>query len=389
MRVQLLSSDSGGTNFTAPITANWWSIGNGRRAIATATEAQVSHKFQQIGQISNISCRVQSNTTTGTVTVKLRKNGADGNGTFTIGIAATGEFVDTTNTDTIAAGDLVNYQLAGGTSGAWNVRNFACVWDSYTAPYQGLANYALPVATTSYIGFSGATPGTTESALQFQTRMYSKWFNLGTYISANASSTNCTLKSRINGADGNQSVTITASTTGFFQDTTNSDNVTYNAKINHSVTGATTGTCTFLTVTSDMTYNPTYQWINENDGTTITFNVQRFGQWMGNSFTGTEAPNRFRVKQPLIIGNLNAQVSANSLNTSSTLFDRKSGASGSMLITIGSSATGYFEDTSLKDNMYLVDDTANWGYSSAGAASGSITFQNVGCTVHPLEQYVN
>lgn len=387
MRVQLLATDSSGTNFTAPVSASWWSFGNGRRAVSATTEASVSHKFQSIGQVSNIACRVQTSTTVGTLTVNLRKNAANGNGTFTIGAAATGEFVDTSNTDTIAVNDLVNYQISGATSGACNIRMFTCVWDSYTAPLQTLVNYALPVSTTSYIGFGGATPTTTESAFQFQNRAYFKWSGLGTYISANASSTNCTLKSRINGADGNQSVTITASTTGFFQDTTNSDNVTYNAKINYSVTGATTGTCTFLTVSSVVNYNPTYFWVNENDGTTQTFNVNRYGMWAGNSITGTDGVQRTRLKQTTIIGNLNCQISANTINTSSTLSDRKSGTNGTQVITIGASTTGYFEYTGLTNNMYQTDNTANWNLSTIGAGSGSITYQSVGCTVHPLEQY--
>lgn len=384
MKVQSIASDSGGSNFTAPITA-YWGIGNGRRVVSLTSEPSTSHKFKAEAVISNISCRSQSNTTTGTSTIVLRINAANGNGTFTIGAAATGEFVDTTNTDSIAVNDLVNYSITGGTTGGLNLRNFCCVVDSVLSPYQGLTNYSLATGLTAYAGFSGAQPGATESALQFQTRSYAKWSGMGVYITVNASTTNLTAKSRINGADGNQSVTITALTTGYFEDTSNTDNVTYNQKINYSMTGATTGNATFFTFNSNMQYAPTYQWINENDGTTIANSLNRFFQWSGNSFTGTEGPNRTRLKSTTIIGNLNCQVSANSLNGSTTVVDRLTGVSGTMLVTVGSSSTGYFEDTSKASNTYTTNNQVGGLITTAGS-SGSITFQSWGVTVHPLTQ---
>ena len=385
MKVQLIHSDSAGTNFTAPITA-YWGIGNGRRVTSLSSEASVSKKFKTTGIISNISCRVQSSTTTGTTTVFLRLNAGNGNGTFTIGIATTGEFVDTTNTDSIAVDDLVDYSISGGTTGSLNIRNFACVWDSNCAAYQTLTNYSLGTGVTAYAGFGGASITTTEADAQFQTRSYAIWSNLGAYCSVNSSTTNVTVKSRINGADGNQLVTITALTTGYFEDTSNTDNITYNQQINHVFAGATTASVTILSVASQMRYAPTFQWMNENDGTTIASALNRFFQWSGNSFTGTEGPNRTRIKTPTIIGNLNCKVGANSLNGSTTVFDRLTGVSGAMLLTIGSSATGYFEDTTKASNTYTVNNQICGGITTGGS-SGTITFKNFGVTVHPLTQY--
>jgi hypothetical protein len=55
-----------------------------------------------------------------TTAITLRKNGASGTVTVSVGAAATGNFEDTTHTDTFLGSDLVNYLVTGGTSGVIN-----------------------------------------------------------------------------------------------------------------------------------------------------------------------------------------------------------------------------------------------------------------------------
>jgi hypothetical protein len=86
-----------------------------------ATEANGESEFTYAATLSNMLLSVSANTHAGTKTIKLRKNGADGNQTFTITAGATGYFEDTTNSDSVVDGDTATMQLAGGTSGSLSV----------------------------------------------------------------------------------------------------------------------------------------------------------------------------------------------------------------------------------------------------------------------------
>lgn len=92
---------------------------------ATESFSQIKHNFR--GTLTKLRTRSDSNNTTSTVTMRVRKNGANGNNTLTIGAAATGDFEDTTSVDTFTETDLVNYQVSGGTSS-----NMAVNWIAAT-----------------------------------------------------------------------------------------------------------------------------------------------------------------------------------------------------------------------------------------------------------------
>lgn len=66
--------------------------------------------------------RVSANATTGTSTVKSRVNSADGKLLVSIGAAATGEFEDATNVDTISESDDIDVQFINGGGGTLTLR---------------------------------------------------------------------------------------------------------------------------------------------------------------------------------------------------------------------------------------------------------------------------
>ena len=65
--------------------------------------------------ISNLWCRVKTAATANS-TVVLRKNGANGNETFSIGANTTGAFSDATDTDSIASGDKIAVGITPGST---------------------------------------------------------------------------------------------------------------------------------------------------------------------------------------------------------------------------------------------------------------------------------
>jgi hypothetical protein len=68
--------------------------------------------------LSNLFVYVAANTLNGASPFYVRKNAANGSQSVSIGAAATGSFEDATDTDSLVAGDVFNYQISsGGTSG--------------------------------------------------------------------------------------------------------------------------------------------------------------------------------------------------------------------------------------------------------------------------------
>lgn len=81
------------------------------------TEAQSQAAMPCAGTLKNVRLKVPINSNTNNGTVKSRINGADGNITVTVTASTTGTFSDTSNTDTIAAADLVCYSATQAATG--------------------------------------------------------------------------------------------------------------------------------------------------------------------------------------------------------------------------------------------------------------------------------
>lgn len=86
-------------------------------ASPTATEVLSQIKAIETATLSFMRAVVASNAQTGTTTVVFRKSGVTGNQALSIGTAATGAFEDTTNTDSVVSGDLINGMITLGGTG--------------------------------------------------------------------------------------------------------------------------------------------------------------------------------------------------------------------------------------------------------------------------------
>ena len=78
---------------------------------ATATESDRQVAFANAAVIQRLTINVAVNPSATTTDFKLRVNGVDGNLVVVIPIGLTGVFQDLVNSDTIANGDLLNYQV--------------------------------------------------------------------------------------------------------------------------------------------------------------------------------------------------------------------------------------------------------------------------------------
>lgn len=114
---------SGCGTTTAATTQRFNALGSGTSSLTTETEFQVVMPFA--ATLSRLTVRPAANTSTGASTlIRSRINGANGSNLATLAAGATGIVKDTTNTDTVAAGDKVAINSAAPPNGS-------ITWQSY------------------------------------------------------------------------------------------------------------------------------------------------------------------------------------------------------------------------------------------------------------------
>jgi hypothetical protein len=357
----------------------------------TATEGDKQVIYRSPGRITGLYMRIATNTN-GASTATLRKNTAVGNNTLSIGASATGEFEDTTHSDTIAAGDKLALQVvtgAGGStsptivrtlfspSGDWTPR--CCSNDNSGNPAASQQNFAFFAGQLAY------TP--TESNRYELMRLPATLKNLMVYIPTNTINAATTFGSRKNSANGNLTLSVGASTTGFFEDTTNSDALVLNDLVNTFITmGAfTSGAMGINQVAVDLvtTNYISYLFSDVFNGATVlkatTTNFPIAGNMTANA---TESQIQGKVGVECYIQSLRIYVSANANTVADTFTLRINAANGTITVSIGASTSGSFEDLTHSDHIKPTDEV-NFqiitGSSSGGAKN--ITLQNTKVSV--------
>lgn len=217
------------------------------------TEALTQYTIRTASTFSRLRARVTANTLNGATTVRLRINGFYGNLILTIGAGLTGWFEDVVNSDAIAAGDALNYELVtGGAAGtmtllAYHVRSASSVRQLIN----GLAQtVGLGFGTTFYGAIDSSSWNSagdqTEANLAVPARLGFTTGNFFVRVTANTVTGNTTVRTRKNAANGNQSVTIPNSTTGAFEDNVNTDSFVAADTLNYQmVMGGAAGSITF------------------------------------------------------------------------------------------------------------------------------------------------
>lgn len=230
-------------------------LGGAPAANGTTTIANAQSKIRVAGTISRFQLYVGSNARAVTDTFRVNINGTNGNGVLSVTSGATGLFEDTTNTDAVADGDLVCVQVVTGVSASSISLNRigAAITSAagtksdlfFHLSTNGLARAAS--ATVHYLPIAGQTNSaaiTTESQAQMSHGFVGAITKLRIYLSANTYAADATLRLRKNGVDGNNTVTLTAGLTGWFEDATSSDDFDHDDLIALSVVGGTSGSIT-------------------------------------------------------------------------------------------------------------------------------------------------
>lgn len=218
----------------------------GCNSARTATEANKQFKFKTSGTLKNMYINVEGNTRGTTTTFGSRIGEVNGNLLISIASGQTGFFQDTSNSDTVSVNNLVNYFVTTGTgTGTISWATWGTEFETTNNTYQTVAegNILIGTGLTRYLPISGiAVLASTESHSQWKLGLASTLSKMGAYISANTITAATTIKLRVNGADGNQSVSIGSGQTGQFDDTSNTDTVDTDDLINFQLVSGGSGT---------------------------------------------------------------------------------------------------------------------------------------------------
>ena len=202
--------------------------------VSTANEAYTKYRVRGSFTSSDFYIYVLTNARTTDTTFGTRKNGVNGNQSVTFTAGQTGAMEDTSNTDSLVAGDDFNYRVTTGT-GTEDLffRVISSTLTNSTVYFPmlvGNSSQGSPTSitggTTVYAPPSGrllAAPSSTESASQIYPRFDFRATELGVYVSENTTDSNSNITLRDNGADGTLTVTYASLQTGLMSDSVNSD----------------------------------------------------------------------------------------------------------------------------------------------------------------------
>lgn len=346
--------------------------------------------------------RVESNTLDEFTTMSVRRSRSDPSPTIsvTIGAAQTGAFEDMSNSVTFAASDELTWKVdtSPSTTGMFNAKSvslrFTPTDTSVTTSwgYAGGSGGGLTANNvTRFMPISGTVDvQATESFAQGKIHGAFTSRNLVFQVASNARTTNTVVGTRINGANGNQSVTVGSTQTGVFEDTTNSDAIsaadTYNYRITTLGGGGLINTRRVSTTLVSSARQWVYSAANINAALVLAVSggVSAYVPFAGNlaQHTATEADAQVKAFAQTV-SKLSVNVSANNASgagavATTTVRTRVAGSNGSVSVTINTSQTGVFEDLSNADSI-TADQLVNLQIhiATTGVTTGGVTFRGI------------
>lgn len=369
-------------NLSASTTADGFApLISGNTSAVSTTEANVQVKYFQTGHFANLRCRVTANSKTTSTVITIRKNGADTSCTFTIGSGVAGLFEDTTNTTTVASGDLFGIRMDHNSAEGITLGFIGADFMTTTsAGKYGISNAALAVASavTDWRRIAGNSGGGADSSrYYFNVCAAGTVKNAAIYVSGNTRTSAVTWTARKNGADQTLVVTIGANTTGWFEDTVNSFTVANDDLLLWKVVSvAGTGTCTIQTwsIEIEATTAGEYTLYNYVNAATMNANLTRYFAALtsSNAISTSATNNRLVIRGSGTIDRLKVASHTNTGTTGAVFTVRKGGTNQTLTATVPATTTGTFSDTTNSFTYATGNDVDVIVTRAAG--SGTTTF---------------
>lgn len=221
---------------------------------------------------------------------------------------------------------------------------------------------------------SGGRP--TETDLQIARTIPGVYSYFNIRVSGNTVDTgNIVFTSRKNTANGNITATIAAGVSGFIQDLTNTDIVSYNDLYDFQVAaGGTTGTFSFVSAlgfnaVSTVMENAVVGAMSLNAALTTNY-IFATGQFAADA---TETNVQVKIRNAVIVQKMQMVVSINTKINNITFNSRKNTANGNLAITVTAGVTGIFTDLVNSDSLVATDLYNMVGASGVGIGNFTCT----------------
>lgn len=188
---------------------------------ANTTEADQQLTFRTAATLSNLRVYVSVGAAAAT-TFRTRKNGANGNQSVIAPLGVTGSFEDTTNTDSVVAGDEICMSVVLGAAetiqiAVWQVKSAGAA-----AQLVNSDTTTVTISSDTHVAPAGnMSTSLTESQVQMKSRTTFTGKELYLNVKTHGASSGVNLFLRKNGVNTALAVNIPASTTGVFEDTSN------------------------------------------------------------------------------------------------------------------------------------------------------------------------
>jgi len=211
------------------------------------TESQVQYTVRTPLHAFWMYAYVTNNTLNGSTTFSMRKNGAPGNMNVSIGASGTGAFTDAVDTDDFGYGDKTSYGFTpSGSSGSLDTASCAvtCYGSDNVGLFTGINGFAqaslfLPGPNNFDIAGDGFTQNGTGHGLG-QLLIRSSPVRL-VYLALNSTyhsgSGTLNVFSQKNGANASLALSVSSTSSGYFEDTVDSDSLLPGDLINLATSG--------------------------------------------------------------------------------------------------------------------------------------------------------
>lgn len=387
-RSMVATTIAGGLNFLDNTT----STVSPNATMAINAEALTQYPVRDAGTFSMLYTYSSANTASVTSTITLRKSLS--NTTITVSYTSdqTGIKQDTTHTSTFAATDELDYVVVVPTEAGTNnltLNVIKCEFSPTTVTdcisFVRASNSSLSTASTdTFIGISGraAPEAQTEANVKFRIRESFTASDFYTTLSTNTRTTDTVYRTRVNGANGNQSTTYTSTQTGIKEDTSNNDTLVAGDDFNYSATtGTGTGTISGAFVSVSLINTSSFSQLGgvRPAGSAISFNTTTYIPVTSECLNSTEASVEMLPQFDVFIASeLGVFVSANTIATSATTVAlRDNGSTSALTVSYAAGQTGLKNDS--VNSVKFDGGTDEISYQVVTPnTSGSITFNWVG-----------
>lgn len=390
----ILTGSVNGTTSVANQTSYWNFIGYPDK---NASINGIEMPIQKAGSVTKPRIELNANSWTGTGTFTVMKNQVATSLAISAGAGSTGTFEDASATTvSLSAGDDICLRETPGSATGTVTINYtailytgsddATVTTSFFAANHPSGRTYSTASTNFFVELNGYldTPQSTESNSQYEMRVSGTFKNLSIYIPSNSRTTNTVIALRKNGVNQSLTKTIGNLASGWFEDLSNSVSVVANDLVNWIITTSTGAqniligriNCEFETTNSTQMVLSHSQILAAQSR-----NITRYMGFTGYFDALSSITNNQRFDFPATSATaekMGIRVSANSVASASSLTLQKNGSDTSLVVSIGSTTTGWLEDTTNSVSI-VKEDLLNYKLViGTGSGSQTMTIRSLG-----------